>query len=92
MRADVACQTCHGRVERMPVVGADTGPALADDLTRLIGLHPPQRPLTMGWCVECHRRENAARSTQAPLDCIACSICVAICPVDALQLAPPEAA
>ena len=72
VRADVACQTCHGPIERMPVVGADTGPGLAHDLARLVGLHPPQRLLTMGWCVDCHRRENATRDTHAPLDCIAC--------------------
>jgi mono/diheme cytochrome c family protein len=72
VRADVACQTCHGPIERMPVVGGDTGPALIDDLTRLVGLKPRQRPLTMGWCVECHRRENAARGMHAPLDCVAC--------------------
>ncbi len=70
--AQVKCQACHGPIERMPVVGADTGPSLTDDLTRLVGLAPPQRPLTMGWCVDCHRRENAARGTRAPLDCIAC--------------------
>src|SRR5207244_1834675 len=72
VRADVACQDCHGPIERMPVVGADTGPALTNDLAHLVGLHPPSRPLTMGWCVECHRRENAARATRAPLDCVAC--------------------
>ena len=72
VRADVACQTCHGPIERMPVVGADTGPALTDDLVRLVGLHPRQRPLTMGWCVECHRHENDTRKTQAPFDCVAC--------------------
>jgi mono/diheme cytochrome c family protein len=72
IRADVACQTCHGTIERMPVVGADTGPAITDDLMRLVGVHPPQRPLTMGWCVDCHRRENETKKTQAPLDCIAC--------------------
>lgn len=72
VRAEVACQTCHGPIERMPVVGGDTGPSLTDDLTRLVGLKPPQRPFTMGWCVDCHRRENATRGMRAPLDCIAC--------------------
>ena len=70
--ANVACQTCHGPIERMPVVGGDTGPSLGHDLARLVGLQPPQRPLTMGWCVECHRRENITRGTHAPLDCMAC--------------------
>ena len=72
VRADIACQTCHGPIERMPVVGGDTGPALTNDLARLVGLKPPQRPFTMGWCVECHRRENEARGLHAPLDCVAC--------------------
>jgi mono/diheme cytochrome c family protein len=71
--ADVKCQDCHGPVERMAVVGGDTGPALVDDLTRLAGLTPPARLLTMGWCVECHRRENAKREDRrAPLDCVTC--------------------
>ena len=72
VRADIACQTCHGPIERMPVVGGDTGPALTNDLARLVGLKPPQRPFTMGWCVECHRRENEGRGMHAPLDCVAC--------------------
>jgi len=72
VRADIACQTCHGPIERIPVVGGDTGPALTNDLARLVGLRPPQRPFTMGWCVECHRRENEARGMRAPLDCVAC--------------------
>src|SRR2546428_13395687 len=32
VRAGVACQSCHGPIERMPVVGGDTGPSLANDL------------------------------------------------------------
>jgi len=56
----------------MRVVGARTGPHLLDDLTRLVGLKPPPPPLSMGWCVECHRAQNARRGTQAPLDCVAC--------------------
>jgi mono/diheme cytochrome c family protein len=72
VRAGVACQSCHGPVERMRVVGADTGPRLLNDLANLIGLKPAPPPLTMGWCVDCHRRENAARGTQAPLDCVTC--------------------
>jgi hypothetical protein len=72
VRAGVACQACHGPIERMRVVGAHTGQALGNDLLNLIGLKPDPRPLTMGWCIECHRAENAARGTRAPLDCIAC--------------------
>jgi mono/diheme cytochrome c family protein len=69
--AGVACQTCHGPIERMRVVGADTGPSLLNDLGNLMGFRLPSRPLTMGWCIECHREQNA-RGRQAPLDCIAC--------------------
>jgi mono/diheme cytochrome c family protein len=73
VRARVACQSCHGPIERMPVVGADTtGPRLVDDLIRMAGLRPPPPPLSMGWCIDCHRQENATRGTRAPLDCIAC--------------------
>ena len=72
VRAGVACQTCHGPIERMRTVGADTGRSLGNDLLNLVGFRPPHRPLTMGWCVECHQRENAIRNTRAPLDCITC--------------------
>lgn len=56
----------------MRVVGGVTGPSLANDLANLLGLKRPSRPLTMGWCVDCHRAENAARKARAPLDCVAC--------------------
>jgi hypothetical protein len=72
IRAEVACQTCHGPIERMRVVGAQTGPRLLNDLAILVGLRPPPPPLSMGWCVDCHRQQNATRGTQAPLDCVAC--------------------
>jgi hypothetical protein len=72
VRAGVTCQSCHGPVERMRVVGAQTGPRLLNDLASLVGLKVAPPPLSMGWCVDCHRRENAVRDTQAPLDCIAC--------------------
>jgi mono/diheme cytochrome c family protein len=72
VRAGVACQTCHGPIERMRVVGAHTGRTLGNDLLNLIGLRPDHPPLTMGWCIECHRAENAARGTQAPLECVTC--------------------
>jgi mono/diheme cytochrome c family protein len=71
VRAGVACQTCHGPVERMPVVGARTGPSLVNDLRHLVGFRAPSPPLSMGWCVDCHRAENA-KGAKAPLDCIAC--------------------
>lgn len=39
VKANVACQTCHGPVEQMVVV-------------------KQQAPMTMGWCLDCHRRSN----------------------------------
>jgi mono/diheme cytochrome c family protein len=72
LRAGVACQSCHGPIERMPVVGAQTGPQLANDLMHVAGLRPGPPPLSMGWCIECRRQENAARGMRAPLDCVAC--------------------
>ena len=72
VRAGVTCQTCHGPVETMTTVGAVTGPRLANDLLTLVGFGVAPPPLSMGWCIDCHRRENAARSTRAPLDCVAC--------------------
>jgi mono/diheme cytochrome c family protein len=70
--AGVACQTCHGPVERMPVVGRQAGPNLVNDLQNVIGVRPPAPQLSMGWCITCHREQNAARGTQAPLDCVTC--------------------
>ena len=43
VRFGLECQTCHGPIERMRMVGADTGPKLHDDLIRLLGLRPPPR-------------------------------------------------
>ncbi len=71
VRAGIACQNCHGPIQQMRVVGANTGPSLANDLLNLIGLRPAARPLSMGWCVDCHREQNA-RGKQAPLDCVTC--------------------
>jgi len=72
VRFGLECQTCHGPIERMRVVGADTGPKLSDDLVRLLGFRPPSRPLSMGWCIECHREQNATRGSKAPLECVTC--------------------
>jgi cytochrome c7-like protein/class III cytochrome C family protein len=72
IRAEVQCQTCHGPVETMTTVAATTGPSLVNDMLNLVGFRPAPPPLTMGWCVDCHRSQNAARGTQAPLDCVAC--------------------
>jgi mono/diheme cytochrome c family protein len=71
IRAELACQTCHGPVERMPAVGAQTGPSLVNDLIRLAGLRASSPPLSMGWCVDCHRAEQA-KGRKPPLDCVAC--------------------
>lgn len=72
VQAGVQCQACHGPVERMRVVGASTGPRLGNDLLHLIGLRPAPPPLTMGWCIDCHREQNRTRGRSAPLDCVAC--------------------
>jgi mono/diheme cytochrome c family protein len=72
IRAELACQTCHGPIERMRVVGAHTGPRLVNDLAILVGMRAAPPPLSMGWCVDCHRQQNATRGTRAPLDCVAC--------------------
>jgi Cytochrome c7 and related cytochrome c len=72
VRAGVTCQTCHGPIEQMREVGARTGPSLINDLGNLLGLRPPPPPLSMGWCIDCHRQQNTARGTQAPLDCVGC--------------------
>jgi len=72
VRIGLECQTCHGPIERMRVVGADTGPKLSDDLIRLLGFRPSPRPLSMGWCIECHREQNATRGSKAPLECVTC--------------------
>ena len=69
--AGLACQRCHGPVQQMRIVGARTGPSLVNDLQNLVGLRPASRPLTMGWCVDCHREQNAM-GRRAPLDCVAC--------------------
>jgi hypothetical protein len=72
IRAELACQTCHGPVETMTTVGAVTGPSLVNDMLNLVGLRPSPPPLTMGWCVDCHRQQNATHNTHAPLDCVMC--------------------
>jgi mono/diheme cytochrome c family protein len=73
VRAGVECQTCHGPIERMPRVGADAlGPWIGNDLLNLVRVRPVNRPFTMGWCIDCHRDQNAKKGTSAPLDCVAC--------------------
>jgi len=72
IRAEVRCQTCHGPVETMTTVAATTGPSLVTDMLNLAGLRPSPPPLTMGWCIDCHREQNATKGTHAPLDCVTC--------------------
>jgi mono/diheme cytochrome c family protein len=73
VRAGLACQTCHGPVERMPRVGADRlGHFIPDDLLNIVRTRPIVRPLTMGWCIDCHREQNAKNGMKAPLDCVTC--------------------
>jgi hypothetical protein len=72
LRSGLRCQTCHGPVETMTTFVARTGPRLENDLMHLVGLRPAPPPLTMGWCIDCHRSENATRGTRAPLDCVTC--------------------
>jgi hypothetical protein len=72
VRADLACQTCHGRVETMMQIPAPRPPNLPNDLLNLAGLTVAPPVLSMGWCVECHREQNATRGRTAPLDCVTC--------------------
>jgi len=58
VQAGVQCQTCHGRIEAMERVHAETGQHILNDLQNLAGMPAPPRKLTMGWCVECHRTAN----------------------------------
>jgi hypothetical protein len=72
VRAGVACQTCHGAVENMTTAAGQTGPRLVNDLINLTGIKPAAPTLSMGWCIDCHRDQNATRGTKAPLDCVTC--------------------
>ncbi|MGH7415128.1 MAG: cytochrome c3 family protein [Candidatus Rokuibacteriota bacterium] len=58
VQAGVQCQTCHGRIEAMERVHAETGQSILNDLKNLALLPTPPPKLTMGWCVECHRTAN----------------------------------
>lgn len=72
IRSKVECQTCHGPVETMTTAAGVTGQQIGNDLLNLVGLRPPPPALTMGWCVDCHKKLNAEQNTKAPLDCVAC--------------------
>src|SRR5204863_2825591 len=73
VRAGLECGTCHGPIERMRRVGGPTGPSRVNDLLNLVALKPPPRPLTMVWCVSCHRRESDPPGVKAPLACVTCA-------------------
>jgi len=80
VQAGVQCQTCHGRIEAMERVHAETGQSIINDLKNLAGI-PNQPPkLTMGWCVECHRTANAkgVQGVQTAADA----------PIPSVQVAP----
>lgn len=72
VRADVACQTCHGRIEAMMEIPAVRGPNWANNLLNLAGMPVAPPKLSMGWCIECHREQNQTRGTKAPMDCVTC--------------------
>ena len=72
IRAGLKCQGCHGAVETMTTFAAETGPKLSVDLLNLVGFRPAPPPLTMGWCVECHRQQNQTEGRNAPLECVTC--------------------
>ncbi len=59
VQAGVQCQTCHGRIETMERVHAETGQGIVNDLKNLALIPTAPNKLTMGWCVECHRTANA---------------------------------
>lgn len=57
--AGVACQTCHGPVEEMDKV------FMTSDTVWWPWLLPSKK-LEMGWCVDCHRQNQASQ------DCLTC--------------------
>ena len=72
IRVGLKCQGCHGPVETMTTYAAETGPKLSVDLLNLVGFRPAPSPLSMGWCVECHRQQNQTEGRHAPLECVTC--------------------
>src|SRR5206468_1652324 len=68
----IDCQYCHSDARRSEYAGLPS-------VERCMGCHkiaaadkPAPPPLTMGWCVECHRVQNATAGRHAPLDCVTC--------------------
>lgn len=57
--AGVACQTCHGQIQQMDKV------AMTSDTIWWPWLLPSKK-LEMGWCINCHRQN------QASTDCLTC--------------------
>jgi len=72
VRVGLRCQECHGKVEDMTTVAATTGQSLVHDALSLVGLRRNSPPLTMGWCIDCHREKNRTQGMNAPLDCVTC--------------------
>jgi hypothetical protein len=72
VRVGLRCQECHGKVEEMTTVAATTGPSLVHDALSVVGLRKNSPPLTMGWCIDCHREQNRTNGMHAPLDCVTC--------------------
>ena len=62
IQAGLPCQTCHGRIEAMEQVAAPvTGQSIINDLMNLALVPTAPNPLSMGWCVECHRAANGGQ-------------------------------
>ena len=59
-------------MEEMTTVAATTGQSIVHDLLSLVGLRKNSPPLTMGWCIDCHRDQNRTKGMHAPLDCVTC--------------------
>ena len=59
-------------VKKMTTASGKTGPQIVNDLMHLSGMRPANPALSMGWCIDCHRDQNATRGTKAPLDCVTC--------------------
>ena len=59
VRAEVECQSCHGAVEKMDKL------YMTADTKWWPWLLPAQK-LEMGWCIDCHRENNASQ------DCYVC--------------------
>ena len=72
VRVGLRCQECHAKVEEMTTVAATTGQSLVHDALSLVGLRKNAPPLTMGWCIDCHREQNRTNGMNASLDCITC--------------------